>query len=85
MTAGENYYYGGLLRFDLSPKPAYQVIRDLFGKEWRTNLKLHTLSGSLSFKGFYGKYELEITAAGRTCRKEIHLNKEINNHFTITI
>jgi hypothetical protein len=85
MTKGENSYYGGLFRFDLTPKPAYSIIRDLFAKEWRTNLKLHTDSGAVSFKGFYGEYDLEITAGGRTVRRTIHLNKAMNNHFTITL
>ena len=85
MTAGENYYYGGLIRYDFTPKPSYKVIRDLFGKEWRTKLKLHTDSGSLSFKGFYGEYDLEITAKGKRIRKTIHLSKEQSNHFTIKL
>ena len=85
MAAGENYFYGGLVRYDFTPKPAFNVIRNLFEKEWRTDLKLHTSSNSLSFKGFYGKYDLEITAAGKRCNKTIHLSKPLNNHFTITI
>ncbi|MBR4663252.1 MAG: endo-1,4-beta-xylanase [Lentisphaeria bacterium] len=85
MTAGENYYYGGLIRYDFTPKPSYQVIRDLFEKEWRTNLKLHTDSGALSFKGFYGQYDLEITVNGKQTRKTIHLSKDQNNHFIIKL
>ena len=85
MTAGENYYYGGLIRYDFTPKPAYKMIRDLFEKEWRTKLKLHTASGSLSFKGFYGQYDLEITVKGKRIRKTIHLSKEQNNRFTIKL
>ena len=85
MTAGENYYYGGLIRYDFTPKPAYDVIRELFEKEWRTNLSLHTGSGGLSFKGFYGEYDLEITANGKQFRRKIHLSKEQNSHFTITL
>ncbi len=85
MSAGENYYYGGLIRYDFTPKPAYNVIRNLFEKEWRTNLNLHTSSNSLSFKGFYGQYDLEVTTAGKRCTKSIHLGKELNKHFTFTI
>ena len=85
MTAGENYYYGGLLRYDFTPKPAYKMIRDLFEKEWRTKLTLHTASGSLSFKGFYGQYDLEITVKGKRIRKTILLSKEQNNRFTIKL
>lgn len=36
MTRGENVFYGGLLRFDMSEKPAYQVVKELFYKEWNT-------------------------------------------------
>ena len=39
---GENYYYGGLLRYDLSPKPAYYTIKDLFEKTWHTDLECTT-------------------------------------------
>ena len=85
MTAGENRFYGGLLRYDFTPKPAFQTIRDLFGKEWRTNLCLHTDTGALSFKGFYGLYDLEITAGGKLVRKTIHLGKELHNRFNIVI
>ena len=85
MTAGENYYHGGLVRFDFTPKPAYLAIRNLFEKEWRTNLTLHTDSGALSFKGFYGEYDLEITAGGQKVTRTIHLSKEKNRHFTVTL
>ncbi|MFA6816136.1 MAG: endo-1,4-beta-xylanase [Lentisphaeria bacterium] len=40
MNFGENYYRGGLIRYDFTPKPAYFVIKDLFEKTWRTNLSL---------------------------------------------
>jgi len=85
MSAGENSYYGGLLRFDMSPKPAFKVIRELFDQEWRTNLELHTASGDLSFRGFYGSYDIEVTAAGKRVNKTIHLNKHKYNNFTINI
>ena len=32
MTIGENYYYGGLLRFDLSPKSAYHKMIERNGQ-----------------------------------------------------
>lgn len=65
MTLGENYYYGGLLRFDLSPKPAYFAIRDLIQKVWHTSRTLVTdENGICTLHGFYGDYEL--TAAGKS-------------------
>ena len=61
MTIGENYYYGGLLRFDLSPKPAYYVIKNLFEKVWHTEEDLTTNeNGEISFKGFFGDYEVDV-------------------------
>lgn len=59
MTAGENVYRGGLLRFDLSEKPAFQRIKHLVKDVWSTNEQLETKGGAASFRGFYGEYEVE--------------------------
>lgn len=59
MTAGENVYRGGLLRFDLSEKPAFQRIKHLVKDVWTTNEQLETKGGAASFRGFYGEYEVE--------------------------
>ena len=86
MTAGENYFHGGLLRYDFTPKPAYHVIRDLFGKTWRTRLELDSQEASrLSFKGFFGEYELEITANGKTVKRMIHLDRERSANFKLVL
>ena len=69
-TKGENIYYGGLCRFDMSPKPAYEVIRDLFGREWRTNFERDAAGGRLAFRGFRGTYEVEATSNGRTVKRQ---------------
>ena len=59
MTQGENYYYGGLLRFDMTPKPAYYTIKNLIEKKWHTEETIITdESGTAGFRGFYGMYEL---------------------------
>ena len=85
MTVGENCFYGGLLRFDMTPKPAYKVIRDLFGREFRTDLRARAEAGTLAFKGFYGEYELEIAVGGRKVRRNIHLSKGMDNRFTVAL
>ena len=60
MNSGENYFRGGLLRSDLTPKPAYNAIVDLFSKTWRTETQIETgADGMADFKGFYGDYSLE--------------------------
>ena len=76
MTAGENYYYGGLVRYDFTPKPAYRMIQDLFGKVWRTNAEAVTRdNGRAEVKGFYGEYDVEIAANDRTITVPMHLCK----------
>lgn len=60
MTVGENYYYGGLFRFDFTPKPAYYRLKKLMDQVWHTELDVQTdENGYLRFRGFYGDYSLE--------------------------
>lgn len=62
---GENRCGGGLLRFDMSRKPAYDVLDNLINKEWNTSLEAEVSDkGEIAFRGFYGEYE--ITAGGKT-------------------
>ena len=68
-TAGENVYYGGLCRFDMSPKPAYDVILELFGREWRTDIDCDVSGGFFSFRGFHGDYEIEAVSNGAVVRR----------------
>lgn len=83
-SCGENRYYGGLCRFDMTPKPAYRVIRDLFGKEWRTNFE-RDVGGRFAFRGFHGTYELEASAGGRTVKREFRINPDHANSLEFTI
>ena len=86
MTAGENYYYGGLMRFDLTPKPAYDMIDTLFNKEWRTNLDIEAnADGETSFRGFYGDYELTVQSGDKSVTKSVTLSKTGKNEFTVTL
>ena len=84
MSLGENYYYGGLIRFDMTPKPAYYVIRDLIKNRWHTELDLVTdESGDISFKGFYGDYDVEFETLGKIVNSEIKLTSKGKNVFEI--
>ena len=83
MTLGENYYYGGLLRFDMSQKPAYFKLKELLQEKWHTEAKAVTdTDGCISFRGFYGTYDVEID--GKTVT-EIDLSKKGNNKFIISL
>ncbi len=83
MQSGENYYYGGLIRYDFTPKKAFYAIKDMFEKEYRTSLVTTAPEGTFSFKGFYGNYDLEITAKGRKEKRSIHFSREKDKHFDI--
>ena len=84
MTLGENYYHGGLLRFDLSPKPSYERLRELVQNRWHTEETLVTDGqGNATFRGFFGDYALEIEADGRAERKEITLAADQENRFLL--
>lgn len=61
---GENRCGGGLMRFDMSEKPAYKVLDKLINEEWKTFFEKSVDTQELSFRGFYGEYE--ITVDGRT-------------------
>lgn len=76
MSLGENYYYGGLLRFDLTPKPAYFTVKNLLQKKWHTEESGVTdADGTFSFRGFYGDYDVEIETADGTVHKAFTLAK----------
>lgn len=61
MEGGENYYRGGLLRFDMSEKPAYKRLRHLIKEVWTTNETLTAdKDGVVNFRGFYGEYEVTV-------------------------
>ncbi len=65
-SCGENQYRGGLLDFDLNPKPAYTALYDLFHKEYHIELTLTAdENGKVSFRGFYGKYRVKINGEER--------------------
>lgn len=86
MSLGENVYYGGLVRFDMTPKPAYYTIKNLFEKKWHTEADIMTdADGNTKFKGFYGKYSVSIEVDGKVIEKEIDLGKNRRNEFKIVL
>ena len=86
MTAGENYYYGELFRFDMTPKPAYYVIKNLINNTWHTETEITSdADGKASFKGFYGRYDIELEINGRKNTREISFFKKSPKSFEIII
>ena len=86
MTMGENIYYGGLLRFDMTPKPSYNKIKELITKRWHTqNSLVSDDDGSATFRGFYGDYDVRVEINGRTVEKTISLSKGKTSEFIIEV
>ncbi|MBE6680327.1 MAG: hypothetical protein E7598_07395, partial [Ruminococcaceae bacterium] len=86
MSAGENQYYGGLLRFDMTPKPAYYTLKRLLDEEWHTEATVTSdESGIASFRGFYGEYTVEVEIDGVKTTHTIDLSKGADNVFIIEV
>ena len=84
MTIGENYYYGGLLRFDMTPKPAFYAIKNLIENKWHTQTQVTTdADGKATFKGFYGDYDVQITTANSTVHRTVSLRAKGKKDITI--
>ena len=85
MTAGENIYYGGLLRFDMSEKPAYKMLKHLVNEEWHSSEVIKANGSRAAFRGFYGDYELIVHANGKTIPVDFKLSKYANNKLEILL
>ncbi len=67
---------GGLLRKDLTPKPAYQVLKRMIRDEWWTRKKLRTdSSGRVSFRGFFGTYRIRAKVGEEILEQTIPFKK----------
>jgi GH35 family endo-1,4-beta-xylanase len=56
----------GLVRADMTPKPAYEQLMELIkGQWWTQTAKDVAADGSVQFQGFFGQYEVSASAAGR--------------------
>ena len=86
MTQGENVYHGGLLRFDLSKKPAYDRLEELINRRWHTEETLVTDGeGGASLRGFFGDYTVQVTHDGKTVTRSLTLSKTENNSCTVVL
>jgi GH35 family endo-1,4-beta-xylanase len=58
--AAEGAFLGGLLREDLSPKPAYEAVDHLINQEWHTDITATSDDkGQIRFRGFLGDYDVD--------------------------
>ncbi len=85
MKAGENVYHGGLLRFDMSEKPACRRLKKLIREDWHTDVTVKAQNGTASFRGFCGDYEIRVYADGREIPASFTLSKKGRNEITVRI
>lgn len=75
----------GLVRADMSPKPAYERLLALVKGEWWSRLNTHTNDhGECTLRAFYGTHR--VTAEfpnGRTITKDIHLRRGQPGRFDL--
>ena len=66
----------GLLREDMTPKPAYDRLHDLIKRDWWTRTQT-TLNGEhlATFRGFLGKYQVKLKAQGKELTGTFSLDK----------
>ena len=77
---------GGLLRKDLSPKPAYDALWRLIQREWRTKVEGRTDgTGALAFRGVRGTYRVQVEFGGRKKEAEFVLAKDGPNEWTVRL
>lgn len=83
----ENYYRGGLIRNDFTPKPAYKVLVDLFTRKWHTEAEAVTGDdGEAAFRGFFGDYDARVTLPdGTVVRERLSLKADSFNRFRFTV
>jgi endo-1,4-beta-xylanase len=56
----------GLVRGDMSAKPAYEQLQSLIKGKWWTRVETATAAGgNVEFQGFFGQYEIEAKAGDR--------------------
>jgi len=72
---GENRQGGGLVHFDMTKKPAYDTLDRLINKEWKTKLDVCPVGDEVSFRGFYGEYEIEAETVNGTEKYTVSLDE----------
>lgn len=78
---------GGLVDEEYQPKPVYDRLYKLIHEQWETNFTRNLdANGSLSFRGFFGSYEIQLTTPdGKVRTYSIDLSKNEENRWTFTL
>jgi GH35 family endo-1,4-beta-xylanase len=76
----------GLVRADLSVKPAYRVLDRLINHLWRTDAAGHTgADGRIGVRAFFGTYKITVRQGARKATAEVHLSREGASAFEVVL
>jgi endo-1,4-beta-xylanase len=76
----------GLLRSDMSKKPAYNRLLKLVRSDWWTRGNVYTKDdGNATFRGFYGSYKLTVDKEGKAVESNISITKGLDNKIKIKL
>ncbi|MBQ2709951.1 MAG: endo-1,4-beta-xylanase [Clostridia bacterium] len=77
---GENVFHAGLMRNDISPKPAYEVFDRLINREWHTEFAGSASGEKFVFDGYYGNYAVAFVHNGKKYEREIRLFRDTTGY-----
>jgi endo-1,4-beta-xylanase len=76
----------GLLRADLSPKPAYETLSRLINHLWRTDAAGKTGGdGRVALRAFFGTYRITVHQGRRKVTLEVHLGQDGPADFEVVL
>ena len=76
----------GLLRADMTPKPAYEELLRLVKGKWWTRTEARTGDdGAARFRGFLGDYRVKVSVNGRTREAKLTVAKGAENRCLVAL
>ena len=81
---GENLPYGGLCR-NGREKLSYRILNKLINKDWHTEGETNLSGGKMSFAGFYGTYEITVSAGCKKISSTVDFKKDSSRDAVIEI
>jgi len=76
----------GLLRNDMTKKPAYNKLLALVRDNWWTRGNVYTGDdGTARLRGFYGTYKLTVEKEGKRVEAELHLARGLDNRLKVKL
>jgi len=76
----------GFLRKDMTPKPMYYALKDLIKGDWWTRTEARTTrDGTVSFRGFYGRYRVSLTLHGKPLSGTFAFDKNTRGKIRVNL